>query len=233
MSEKKEYPKHIGIILDGNRRWAKKRGLMPWEGHKVGASKWTDLKQWILDLDIKEMTLYCLSLQNFEREKKEVFFLLRVFEDAFHEIIEDPDIDKHQVQINHVGKLKMLPKSLQEIILKLKNKTKKYKKHIVNFCMAYGGQEEIIDAIKKVYKTAQNKINSLTPELFRHFLNVSSYPDLIIRTSGEIRTSNFLVFQQAYSEWFFPSTFWPDFTKADLVKIIDEYMGKRERRFGR
>lgn len=231
--EKKEYPKHIGIILDGNRRWAKNKGLKPWDGHKKGAEKWRDLKRWMLDLDIKELTLYVFSMQNFERDKKEVYFLMKVFENTFAEILKDPEIDSEEVRIKHVGKRDLLTNNLKKVIDALDKKTKKYKKHIVNFCMAYGGQEEIIEAMKKIYLDKKVKIKDLTAEKFNKYLDVTSNPDIIIRTSGEVRTSNFLCWQQAYSEWFFPTILWPDFTKADLVQIIDEYLGKRERRYGK
>lgn len=231
--EKKEYPKHIGIILDGNRRWAKKRGLKPWDGHKEGARKWKELKRWMLELNIRELTLYVLSMQNFERDKNEVYFLMKVFEDTFSEILVDPEIDAEEVRIRHIGKRELLTSGLQKVIKKLDEKTRKYKKHIVNFCMAYGGQEEIIEAVKKAYHDKKEDIKNLTVEEFKKYLGVTNYPDIIIRTSGEVRTSNFLCWQQAYSEWFFPRTLWPDFSKKDLVNIIDEYLGKRERRYGK
>jgi len=230
--EEKTYPKHIGIILDGNRRWAKKRGLLPWEGHKKGAEKWKDLKKWMLDLDIKERTLYCLSMQNLERDKQEVHYLLGVFTTVFEDLLQDPDIIREEVKINHIGRIELLPAKLQRIIKKAMEMTRDFKKHIVNFAMAYGGQEEIIDAVKKICKE-KIEAKKITCESFKQYLYLSSCPDLIIRTSGEVRTSNFLCYQAAYAEWFFPKVLWPDFTKTDLSNIIDEYLGKRERRFGK
>jgi tritrans,polycis-undecaprenyl-diphosphate synthase [geranylgeranyl-diphosphate specific] len=230
---KKKYPRHIAIILDGNRRWAKKRGLNPWEGHRQGAKQWQYLKKWMIDLDIKELTLYVFSMQNFERESKEVYFLMKIFENTFNQIVNDPEIDTQEVRIKHIGKKSLLTSNLQKIITKLENKTKKYKKRIVNFCMAYGGQEEIIEAIKKLSCEGKQKIKNIDVDTFSKYLDVISYPDIIIRTSGEIRTSNFLCWQQAYSEWFFLEKMWPDFNKKDLVNIIDEYLGKRKRRYGK
>lgn len=231
--EKKEYPKHIGIILDGNRRWAKERGMLPWDGHKEGAKKWLELKKWMLELDIYELTLYCFSIQNFERDKNEVYFLMKIFAGIFRDLLKDPEIVANEIRIRHIGRIDMLPQSLQDLVHEIENKTKNFKRHVVNFAMAYGGQEEIIDAIKKLFNDKKDDVEKLTPEIFRQYLQLSTYPDLIIRTSGEKRTSNFLVFQQAYSEWFFPKMYWPDFTKKDLVNIIDEYLGKRVRRFGK
>lgn len=231
----KNYPKHIAIILDGNRRWAKERCLKPWEGHQEGANKWQDIKNWIINLDIKEMTLYVFSLQNFQRDKKEVYFLLKIFENTFKKIYNDPDIVKHQVRIRHIGNFSMLPESLQNIITKLDNKTKKYKNHVVNFALGYGGQEEIVEAVKKITeKVKKNIINisDIDTKLITDHLYLKNSPDIIIRTSGETRTSNFLVFQQAYSEWFFVEKYWPDFNKNDLQNIIISYQ-KRERRYGK
>ena len=233
MSEKKEYPKHIGIILDGNRRWAKERGMLPWDGHKAGAEKWKELKRWMLELDIHELTLYCFSIQNFERDKNEVFFLMKIFAGIFEDLLADQELIDNEIRIKHIGRKEMLPRTLQDLVRKIEEKTKRFKRHVVNFAMAYGGQEEIIDAVKKLFSDRKVKINELTPQIFNNYLQLASYPDLIIRTSGEKRTSNFLVFQQAYSEWFFPKMYWPDFTKKDLINIIDDYLGKRERRFGK
>lgn len=231
MKKEKTYPKHIGIILDGNRRWAKEREKKPWDGHLAGFKKIQELKKWMIELKIKEMTLYCFSIQNFSRDKKEVFFLMKIFEKAFADIIRDPDIYKNKVKINHIGRIQMLPKKLQKIINNAQEKTKNHNNYKVNFALAYGGQEEIIDAIKKAYEQKIN-FNNLTPKKFESFLYNSSVPDIIIRTSGEVRTSNFLVWQQAYSEWFFPKKYWPEFSKKDLKNIIDKYLG-RERRYGK
>lgn len=231
VKEDKKYPKHIGIILDGNRRWAKEQNLPPWEGHRAGFKKIKDLQRWMIDLSIKELTLYCFSTQNFDRDPKEVFFLMKIFEQAFRDAIKDQDVKKHQIQINHIGRLAMLPKNLQNLIKKAMDATKEYSNYKVNFAIAYGGQEEIVDAVKKL-SLDRNDISNLTPEIFRKYLYLNSYPEIIIRTSGEQRTSNFLIWQQAYSEWFFPKVYWPGFTKRDLENIIEEYLN-RSRRFGK
>jgi len=231
MKKNENYPKHIGIILDGNRRWAKENNLPPWEGHRAGFKKIKDLQKWMIDLDIKELTLYCFSTQNFDRDPKEVFFLMKIFEQAFRDAIKDKDVIKHQIKINHIGRLFMLPKSLQNLIKKAVDVTKGHNNYKVNFAIAYGGQEEIVDAVKKL-DLAKIDISKLTPEIFRKYLYLNSYPEIIIRTSGEQRTSNFLIWQQAYSEWFFPKVYWPGFTKNDLKVIIEEYLN-RNRRFGK
>jgi tritrans,polycis-undecaprenyl-diphosphate synthase [geranylgeranyl-diphosphate specific] len=233
MSEKKKYPKHIGLILDGNRRWAKERGKAPWDGHMAGFKKVQQIKDWMINLNIKETTLYCFSIQNFDRSKKEVFFLMRIFEKAFSDLLKDKDIEKYQVRIHHIGIKTMLPKKLQNLIKKCEEKTKNYKNYIINFALAYGGQEEIVAAVKKIFADKEVDIKSLTTKDFQKYLWLSSCPDIIIRTSGEVRTSNFLVWQQAYAEWFFLEKYWPDFSQDDLKNIIDDYLSGRERRFGK
>lgn len=227
----KNYPRHIAIILDGNRRWARKHHLLPWKGHKTGYQKVNKLMDWISKLNIKEVTLFCFSLQNFQRNKLEVKFLMKLFEQAFINTLKDIRIDKYKVKMRFCGRINLLPKRIQETIKKLETRTFKYKSRIVNFCLAYGGQEEIVDAVNKL-KCQMSNVKEITKEMIEENLQIKSSPDIIIRTSGEQRTSNFLCWQQAYSEWFFLKKFWPDFTKADLVKIIQKYMG-RERRFGK
>jgi len=231
--EKKQYPKHIGLILDGNRRWAKERGMKPWDGHMEGFKKVQEIKDWMINLDIKETTLYCFSIQNFDRSRDEVFFLMRIFEKAFSDLLKDKEVDKYQVKIKHLGRAQMLPKKLQKLIHENEERSKNYKKFQINFAIAYGGQEEIVDGIKKLSHDKKVNIDKLTPEIFKRYLYNSSYPDIIVRTSGELRTSNFLVWQQAYSEWFFPEIYWPDFSEKYLKEIIDEYMGGRQRRYGK
>lgn len=232
MSEEKEYPKHIGFILDGNRRWAKERGKMPWAGHAEGAKNVERLKNWMIDLNVKVMTLYAFSLQNFERTKKEVNLLLNIFEKELKKLLTDKDVYKYKFKIKFIGRINLFTQKLQNLIREIEKKTEKHNNYFINFAVAYGGQEEIVDAVKKICRDKSQKIDKLTPEIFKKYLYLDSYPDIIIRTSGEQRTSNFLVWQQAYAEWFFPKKFWPDFTKNDLKKIIKQYL-KRERRFGK
>ena len=228
----KNYPKHIGLILDGNRRWAKEKGLPSFGGHRAGLSTIEKLFDWMTELDIRELTLYCFSIQNFKRTSVEVSFLMELFTENFNNIAKNKKIHKNKVKIKVIGETKLLPIKLSRAIANAEKSTKNYHSHIVNFCIAYGGQEEIIEAVKKICKADKISLSKLTPETFKKYLYLESCPDIIIRTSGEVRTSNFLVFQQAYSEWFFLEKYWPDFTKNDLENIISQYQD-RERRFGR
>jgi len=225
-----ENPKHIAFILDGNRRWAKEKGLMPWEGHKAGFDKLKDLSRWAKELDVKEISLYCFSIQNFDRDKKEIDFLMGIFEKAAKDIIKDKDIHKDRVKVRFIGRLDMLPENVQKAANDVMESTKDYNDYIVNFCVAYGGREEIIDGINKAIRSGAKKVDEKT---FGRYLYNESCPDIVIRTSGEKRLSNFLTWQTTYSEWFFIDKYWPDFSKEDLIKIISEFNEKRKRRFGK
>ena len=228
-------PKHIGIILDGNRRFAKRLMLKPWKGHEWGAKKIEKLFEWCKDLNIREMTLYAFSIQNFNRPKEEFDYLMELFRKEFDNYKDNTKIHKNKIRINVIGRIWMFPKDIQEKMHEIMDKTKKYNQHIVNFAMAYGGREEVIDAVKKIgEQVKQGKLNieEINEETFSKNLYSSDEPDLIIRTGGEKRTSNFLIWQSHYSEWFFLEKFWPDFEKEDLINVIEDYKN-RERRFGK
>ena len=227
------YPKHIGIILDGNRRWAKQKGLKPWDGHEEGFKKLKELFKLAKEFDIKEMSLYCFSMQNFNRDPKEVEFLMKIFERAAKETLKNEDVHKNKVKIRFIGRLNKLTENVQKAAAEVMEATKDYDNHIVNFCMAYGGREEIIDGVNKVINDVkEGKISEVDEDSFSKYLYIQSDPDLIIRTSGEKRTSNFLLWHSNYSEWFFIDKHWPDFSKEDLQKVIDDFVEKRNRRFG-
>jgi tritrans,polycis-undecaprenyl-diphosphate synthase [geranylgeranyl-diphosphate specific] len=223
--------KHIGLILDGNRRFAKRLILEPWKGHELGAGKVQELLDWTKEIGVKEFTLYCLSCENIKtRPKNELEFLFKLFRKEFR-IIDSKKIQKYGIKIRFIGNLYLLPKDLEKQCKELEKKTSKNKNYIINFALAYGGRQEIIDAIKKILK---NKISSekMNEREFEKNLWLNSSPDLIIRTGGEKRTSNFLPWQSIYSEWFFLNKMWPEFTKQDLLGCIKKF-NQRKRRFGK
>jgi tritrans,polycis-undecaprenyl-diphosphate synthase [geranylgeranyl-diphosphate specific] len=220
---------HVGIILDGNRRFAKRLMKEPWKGHEYGAKKLEDFLDWSREFGIKQITFYGLSLENLrKRSKKELAFLIKIFKDEFTKLKSDKRIDDNKIRINFIGKREFFDKEMQEMMEFLEKKTKKYNNYIINFALAYGGRQEIIEAVKKLVKS-KKEINE---ESFTKELLIQDEPDLIIRTGGEKRTSNFLVWQSAYSEWFFLDKMWPEFTKSDLKKVLKEF-SERERRFGK
>ncbi len=223
-------PSHLAIILDGNRRYAKHHGLHQWEGHIAGYSNLKRVLTWCLELGIKELTLYCLSLQNLQRSKAELNFLMDMFTRGITDAATSIDIKKHQVKFRVCGRIHLLPTSLQSAIAHLQDATKCYDLHRINLCIAYGGQEEIIDAFNMIQRLGNNQ--TITVENFASFLYIEGSPDLVIRTGGEFRTSNFLPWQTIYSEWYFSAKTWPEFTKEDLLSAIQDY-STRDRRFGR
>lgn len=231
----KNIPKHIGIILDGNRRFAKRLMMKPWKGHNLGSKKIDRLIEWAGEYKIRELTLYILSVQNFfSRPKKELNYLFNLFKKEYENLMNDKKIEKNEIKINFIGRLNLFDKKLQELMKKIMRKTKDNNKITINFAMAYGGQEEIIDAVKKISKQIKEKklnINKIDEDNFRDFLYLKNSPDLIIRTGGEKRTSNFLNYQAHYSEWIFLDIMWPEFEKKDFVKCLNEF-SHRKRRFG-
>lgn len=220
---------HVGIILDGNRRFAKKMLLESWKGHEYGAEKVEQLFDWCKELDIKELTLYIFSMQNFNRSKTEVSYLMDLFCKFFSGVNIREKIKDNGIAVRFIGRTNLLPRKVQETINKLEDETKHHKTFKVNFAMAYGGREEIIDGIKRLMKEGIKEVDENT---FSKYLYLQNEPDLIIRTGGEKRTSNFLVWQSWYSEWFFVDKYWPEFGKEDLAKIVEEF-SQRQRRFGK
>ena len=226
---------HVGIILDGNRRLAKKLMLKPWQGHELGAKKVEKLFDWCKEFGVEELTLYALSVDNLnKRPRQELEYLLDLFKKEFTKLLNDKRIDENQVRIRVIGRKHLLPEEFRRIIKEIEKKTESYNNFIVNFAIAYGGREEIIDAINSLIKDLESSIIKppITPEKFEEYLYLKEKPDLIIRTGGEKRTSNFLIWQANYSEWFFLDKSWPEFEKEDFKAILEEF-NKRQRRFGR
>lgn len=229
-------PKHVGIILDGNRRFAKKLMLKPWMGHEWGAKKVEKLFEWCKELGVKELTLYAFSIQNFNRPKEEFDYLMNVFKKEFDNLIKDTSkLHENKIRFSFIGRIWMFPKDVQERMNKLIEMTKDYSDYKVNFAMAYGGREEVIDAVKKLaddLKDGKVNIDQINEEVFAKNLYMDSNPELIIRTGGEKRTSNFLIWQSHYSEWIFLEKLWPEFEKEDFIACIEDY-NNRQRRFGK
>jgi len=237
-------PKHIAIVLDGNRRYGKKIGNR-FKGHVVGAKKVEELFDWCKELGIKEVTLYTFSTENFNRPEKEVDYLMKLFRRQVKKLNEDKRIKEGEIRVNFIGRLELFPKDLEEDMLKLMEKTADNDDFIVNFAVGYGGRAEIVDSIKKIiqkFKNARttsgtNSVgNEIKPEdinekMVSENLYLKSEPDIMVRPGGEKRMSNFLLWECAYSELFFLDKLWPEFEKEDLVKIIEEFKA-RERRFG-
>ena len=219
---------HIAIIPDGNRRWARARIKKPWLGHKIGIDIFHNVINWCLELGVKELTFYTLSVQNFQRDKTELKYLFMYIRNELNKWLHSDEAEKKGIYLNAIGKLTLLPKDIQLQLKQLIKKTKHNKNLKVNFAIGYGGREEIINAVKRIIKNKQKpSIKTLSQNLW-----LNSEPDLVIRTSDEYRLSNFLIWQTYYSELFFTKKHWPDFDKKELLKAINEYQ-KRQRRFGK
>jgi len=222
-------PSHIGIILDGNRRFAKKKKLNPLTGHEYGVKVVWDFFEWAKELGVKEVTMYAFSTENFNRTKTEVNYLLKLFTREFDKLLKSGKLEKNQIKMRFIGRLSMFDKKLQDKMKELTEHTKGFNGLTANFCMAYGGRAEIVDAVNKIIRQG---INEADEETITQNLYLQSEPDLIIRTS-EQRLSNFLMWQCAYSEIkFLPDKLWPEFTRQDLIDCINEF-NSRERRHGK
>jgi tritrans,polycis-undecaprenyl-diphosphate synthase [geranylgeranyl-diphosphate specific] len=232
-------PNHIAIILDGNRRWAKYNLIGTDLGHFIGADKAEELLNWIHDLRIRITTLYVLSTENLDRKDQELDNIYGLIQSKLEKLYTDSRIHKRQMKIKAIGNVKLLPKQLQEILNKLEEETSEYNTMFLNIAVAYGGQEELVDAVKKVAAMAKNdelRVEDINERVIESCLYTShlpqAEPDLILRTSGEKRLSGFLIWQSAYSELVFMDVFWPEFRKIDLMRAIRTYQ-RRIRRFGR
>jgi tritrans,polycis-undecaprenyl-diphosphate synthase [geranylgeranyl-diphosphate specific] len=232
-------PEHIAVILDGNRRWALEHTLPSFFGHSSGADKVEDFLEWCRQLGIKTVTLYVFSTENFQRSPNEVNEIMKIADEKFRKVLEDENVRKNQIHVKALGRIDQLPKTTQQLIRKAEDSTKDYDKFYLNIAIAYGGRAEIVDAVKEIAEEVnegQIQPSAVDEKLIEKHLYTShlpkSDPDLIIRTSGEERLSNFLLWQGAYSELSFLDVFWPDFRQIDLWRAIRTYQ-QRMRRYGK
>lgn len=234
-----EMPNHIGVILDGNRRWALQHEKVPWEGHYAGGENVKNFLKWCLNLRIKTVTLYALSTENFNRSEQELTELMKMYEKGLKDVLSSDILNKYQVNVRVIGRMILLPSTLQELIQELEEKTKSYSQFYLNIALAYGGRTEIVDATKKIadlIKKGEVTPDEINEQLIEQHLYTAHLPhpdpDLIIRTGSESRLSNFLLWQAAYSELFIIDVYWPDFREIDLERAIRDFQ-KRNRRFGK
>ena len=229
---------HIAIILDGNRRWALENDLNPWLGHEKGAETVEQLLDWCDKLSVKFVTLYTFSTENFRRSPQEIEEIMRIAEEKFRKLLTNERIHRNKVHVKVIGRLNLLPESLQQLIADVEKTTANYDNQFLNFAFAYGGRAEIVDATKTIAEKVKNgelNLDEVDENTFEKYLYTSHMPkqdpDLIIRTSGEERLSGFLLWQSAYSELCFLDVYWPDFRLIDLLRAIRTFQ-KRKRRYG-
>ena len=232
--EKLKIPYHVGIILDGNGRWATERGLKRSEGHKAGFETLKILSKHVFTRGVKVLSVFAFSTENFNRTKDEVDYLINLFLKGFKSSIKE--FNKNNIKVVFSGRKEPLSDKVYESMKSLEKETLNNTGGVLNICLNYGGQTEIVDTTKKLINDVLDdklKTEDITPEIFmKNLYNDLPPMDFLIRTSGEIRVSNFMLFSLAYAEMYFPLTYFPDFKEDEFDKALEEYT-KRDRRFGK
>ncbi len=226
-------PRHVAIIPDGNRRWALLQGLPKYVGHESGYRKMKEVLKWLHDLGVRMVTIYAMSYENcVKRPEDERERLYSLIERGLRELLDEAL--RMGTRIRVTGRLELVPESLRRIAREAEIRTSGNGERVVNIALCYGGRQEIIDAIRRIARDARERRidpEEITEESFMRYLEINHEPDLVIRTSGELRISNFLLWQTAYSELYFCEAHWPEFRRIDLLRAIRSYQ-LRERRFG-
>lgn len=236
-------PEHVAIIPDGNRRWARSLGLDVNVGHEAGYEKLEDVLRWLWDLGVKVVTVYGMSYENcIKRPEDEKRFLFSLMERGLSRFAEERTYEKYGVRVKFIGRLDLIPEDVRSKVEEVESLSRLHSSRFLNIALCYGGRQEILDAITALVSDVINKrsdLNEVNEDVFRRYLAMTSHlpsdglaePDLVIRTSGELRISNFLLWHIAYSELYFCDAYWPEFRRIDLLRAIRSYQ-RRERRFG-
>jgi len=229
-------PKHVGIILDGNRRFARRNGLPPIEGHRIGAKKLEEVLEWCREVGIRCVTVFAFSTENFRRPPEEVRELMKLFAEKFEAAARDGRLKEYGVRVRTIGEIESLPPEVREAIRKVEEVTCDHSDYILNVAIGYGGRRELARAVRLICERIERgelRAADVCEELIEENLYTAGLPDpdLIIRTSGEERLSGFLLWQSAYSELYFCEADWPSFSKLDFLRAIRTYQS-RQRRFG-
>ena len=224
-------PRHVAIIMDGNGRWAISRGLPRLAGHKAGTENLRHIIRATVEFGIKYLTIYAFSTENWGRPTEEVQGLMGILQDVIDRELNE--LHQEGVQLRHIGRLERLDPKIQAKVLKAIDLTKNNDKLVLNIAWNYGGRDEIVCAIQKIIRDGIPP-EDITDELVSRYMFTAGVPDpdLVIRTSGELRVSNFLIWQVAYSEWYVTPTYWPDFDREEYRRALETY-ANRERRFGK
>lgn len=219
-------PNHIAIIMDGNGRWAKRRGLPRFMGHREGINSVREIVRTCGEIGVKYLTIFVFSEENWQRPKEEIEQLMHLIEEVIKK--ERAELKKEGVRVKAIGRIEKLPEKVRQELSSLIEETKANERLVFCLALSYGGRQEIVDAIKKI------KDKDIDEEKFRRFLYDPEIPDpdFLIRTGGEKRISNFLIYQSAYTELYFTDCLWPDFRKKELLAAIEDY-SRRQRRFGK
>ena len=227
----KKNPEHIAIIMDGNGRWAKKRVLNRVSGHKKGADTVREITEAAREINLSYLTLYAFSTENWSRPEKEVNAIMSLLKDFLEN--EEENLNKNDIKLNVIGDVSKLPDFVQDSLSRVLKSTSKNKSMILSLALNYGGRDEIIRMVKTIFADDSLKLQDIDEELISSKLDTKKIPDpdILIRTSGEKRISNFLLWQMAYTEFFFIKTLWPDFNKKEFLDIVEQFK-QRNRTFG-
>jgi len=222
-----DVPECIGLILDGNRRWARENGLPGFEGHRRGYTTLKAFLGWAREAGVKNVIVYAFSTENWHRAEEEVVGLFELFHAVFEDILSEAL--REETRLYFLGQIERLPEDIQKNIMRAEEATSRFERRHLGIALSYGGRAEIIAAVRKM---TPNDIRDMTEEKFSELLYTKNFPDpdMIIRTSGEQRLSNFLPWQSVYSELFFTPTYWPAFTKEEFGGILEEYAGRKRRK---
>lgn len=232
-----EVPRHIAIIMDGNRRYAKEvLHADPIEGHKQGREKLEEALHWCIRLGVRYLTVYAFSTENFKRDPEEVVEIMNLLEKALYDFAEDEEVHENHVAINVIGDHSLLPENVAKAMEYAVEKTGHYTDYVLNMAIAYGGRQDITSAVRDIAKDVKEgkiDIDQIDEEMVSSRMSTGSSPDpdLVLRTSGEIRISNFILWQMAYSELYFTDVYWPGFRYIDFLRAIRTYQ-QRKRRYG-
>ncbi len=225
-------PNHIAIIPDGNRRWAVKKGISKQEGYAIGIRKIGDVLKWCKAADIRMLTMWGFSTDNFKRDSGEIGQLFELFKENLRKAIDSDDQNKNELRVRFFGRLGLFPREMQDMIRKAEQATAGgERKYQLNLLLSYGGREEIVDAVNSILASGAREVDekAISDHLYTHGL---PDPDLIIRTSGEQRLSGLMPWQSCYSEFYFCKKLWPDFTEKDFEDALEDY-AMRKRRYGK
>ena len=231
-------PRHIAIIMDGNRRYAEEvLGAEPLEGHKLGRKKLEEVLHWCLDMDIHVLTVYAFSTENFDREQSEVDYLMDLLEKSLYDFADDREVHEKKVSINVIGNMDMLPESVADAARYAMERTSGYDDNHFNLAIAYGGRQDITNAVRAIATEVSEgrlSVDDIDESLISNYISTTGLPDpdLVLRTSGELRISNFLLWQMAYSELYFSDVYWPGFRRIDFLRVIRTFQ-QRKRRYGK
>jgi undecaprenyl diphosphate synthase len=225
-------PAHIAIIPDGNRRWAKRKGIGRQEGYAIGIRKIGDVLKWCKESDVRMLTMWGFSTDNFKRDRDEVSGLFELFKENLKKAIESDDRNKKELRVRFFGRINLFPREIQEMIRKAEDVTKGgERRYQLNLLLSYGGREELVDAVNAILSEGLKRVDEDTLGAHLYTRGLPD-PDLIIRTSGEQRLSGLMPWQSCYSEFYFCKKLWPDFSKRDFAAALREY-AERKRRYGK